>query len=213
MNGAVFLAIAVAGILGPVLFASIIADLTRWQITLLAAVACLAVGYFVVDHSDIFHRLYWQWTEPTPPADEATFIAAANDLRRQRAESDGATTDRLRQAEARICALPADAANWVGRVAEMYLTAGQQASLQVEIWPGLIVRTAFFAEPTGTLIRASSPVFSTVSELHDRDNIIFSGHIVGHDGACLGDPPVNRNEKLRDPEFLFFFTKVKKTAD
>ena len=214
MNGIVFLAIMAAIIIGPVLFGAMIADLTSRQVVLLAVGACLVGGYFFTENNATFQRLYWQWTEPAPPADEAAFIAAANDLRRQRADSDGANTKQLRQAEARICALPANADHWVGRVAQMYLTnTGEQASLEVEVWPRLIVRTALFADSTNTLIRAPSPVFSSVAALSAGDTVRFSGRIVGHDGACPGDPPVDRNEKLRDPEFLFVFSQVAQAAE
>jgi len=209
MNGGVLFGIVAGAIILPVLLASMIADLTRLQLILLVVAAALVCAYFVIDDSEAFQRQYWRWTQPTPPADESAFIAAADDLRRQRADAGGAITDKLRQSETRLCALPTVASNWVGQVNQIYQSnSGHEASLAVEIWPHLLVRTALFADSSDTLIRAPSPVLAAAAALHPGDLVRFDGRVVGRAGACPGDPPVDRNERLRDPEFLFNFTRI-----
>jgi hypothetical protein len=209
----------VAGILGvillPALLATLIADLTLWKIVGLVALAMLVGGYFFVEDSDAFQTLYYRWTLSPFPPDETAFIAVADELRALRAES-ATRTDRdvaLRQAEAKLCALPAFVDNWVGKVEQMYLVSrGESASLTIGIQPHLIVRTAFFPDSTGTLIRAGSPDFPLVSGLRQGDAVRFSGRIIGHAGACPGDPPIDQNEKQRDPEFLLRFANVARQA-
>ncbi|HVC62134.1 MAG TPA: hypothetical protein VND19_17440 [Acetobacteraceae bacterium] len=202
-----------AAILGPLLLLAWIAYFRRWRFITLLAVAVLFGGYHVVESSDAFQRLYWRWTLPTLPPDETAFIAAADELHALRTEpaTRNGRAAALRRTEARLCALPVVADDWVGRVAQMYLTSsGHGASLMIGIWPHLVVRTAFFPDDTGTLIRAGSPVFARVVSLRSGDVVRFSGRIVGHAGACPADPPVDRNEKLRDPEILFRFAQVEK---
>ena len=209
MNGGVLFGIVAAAIILPVLIGTMIADLTRLQLILLAVAAALVCAYFVIGDSAAFHRVYWQWTEPAPPAAESAFIAAGDDLRRQRAAAGGALTGALRQAEARLCALPTDASGWVGRVDQIYPSnSGHAVSLAVEIWPHLLIRTALFADASDTLISGPPPLLAAATALHAGDSVRFDGRIVGRDGACPGDPPVDRNERLRDPEFLFRFTRI-----
>jgi hypothetical protein len=209
----------IAGILGaillPALLATLIADLTMWKVVGLVAVAMLVGGYFFVDDSDAFQTFYYRWTLPAFPPEETAFIAVADELRTLRAES-ASQADRdaaLRQTEAKLCALPDAVDNWVGKVEQMYrVSRGESASLTIGIWPHLIVRTAFFPDSTGTLIRAGSPDFALVSGLRQGDVVRFSGRIIDHSGACPGDPPIDQNEKLRDPEFLFRFANVARQA-
>jgi hypothetical protein len=202
-------------LLVPSLLISLVADLTWWKITLLVAVVLLVGGYFFVSDSETFQTLYWRWAVPAVPRDETAFIGVADELRALRAEAASSTDQQvaLRQTDARLCALPTDVDNWVGRVEQRYsLSTGEGASLTIGIWPRLVVRTALFADNTGTLIRAGTPLFATVSDLRTGDVVRFSGHIVGHDGACPDDPAIAPNEKLRDPEFLLRFEKVTKEA-
>ena len=197
------------------LLAAMIADLTWWKGIVLLAAAVLAGGYFVVEDSDTFHRLYWRWSLPAFPPDETSFIAVAEQLRALRRETAAGSVNAaaLRQTEARLCALPVVADNWIGRVDERFaVSAGEGVSLAIEISPYLVVRTAFFPDHTGTLIRAGSLLFASVSALRQGDVVRFSGRIVGHAGACPDDPPVDENEKLRDPEFLLRFAQVAKAA-
>jgi hypothetical protein len=197
------------------LLAAMIADLTWWKCIVLVAAAVLVGGYFVVEDSDTFHRLYWRWSLPAFPPDETSFIAVADQLRglRREAAAGSENAAALRQTEARLCALPMVAENWIGRVDQMFsVSTGEGVSLAIDIWPYLVVRTAFFPDHTGTLIRAGSPLFAPVSSLRQGDVVRFSGRIVGHSGACPDDPPVDENEKLRDPEFLLRFAQVAKAA-
>lgn len=207
--GVIMFAAIILGMLGPVLLASLIADMTWLRAGVLAVLGLLVACYFVVGNSETFQGLYWKWTLPASPAAEAAFVAAASELYAQRLESGAGNTTELRQAEARLCALPDVADNWVGRVTQVFLNnSGAGASLTVAFWPHIFVRTAFFPDSTGTLIREGTPLFAQVKDLQPGDVVRFSGRIVGHAGACPGDPPVDRNEELRDPEFLFNFARV-----
>ena len=213
MNAAVVLAVIFGGMLGPLLVAAMITDLTRNQVIMLAVVALVIAGYIASEHSDAMQALYWRWTMPAQPPAETAFIKAAVALRvaREKLVSNPANARGLREAETTLCALPATADDWVGRVEQTYLNnSGEGASLVVTIWPRVVVRSAFFADNTDTLIRAGSPLFPEVTTLRSGDTVHFSGQILGHSGACPGDPPVDRNEKLRDPEFLVRYTALKK---
>ncbi|HEY6430723.1 MAG TPA: hypothetical protein VIZ17_01980 [Acetobacteraceae bacterium] len=181
------------------------------KVILLLAAVILVGGYYVVDSSDFFQKLYWRWTLPGFPPDETAFIAAADELHALRVEplEQAGRAAALHQAEARLCALPVVAHDWVGRVGQTLLTgSGDGASLVVRIWPTLSVRTAFFPDNSGTLIRTGSAMFAPATGLHPGDIVRFGGTIVGRAGACPGDPPIDRNEELRDPEFLFRFADV-----
>ena len=208
----VFIFLGIMGtLLVPTLLSTMIADLTLWRVILLLAVVMLVGGYFFVDNSAAVQRFYWKWTLPPFPPDETSFIAVAGELRALRVESATRTDGdaALRQTEAKLCALPDVADNWVGRVEQVYLVnSGEGASLTIGIWPHLVVRTAFFPDSTGTLIRPGSPAFAEVTGLRQGDVVRFSGSIVGHAGACPRDPPMDQNEKLRDPEFLLRFAHV-----
>ncbi len=204
-----------AAVLLPVLAAGIIADLTRWKAIATLLVVLAIGGYFYLDSNDAFQMLYWRWTTPAMPPAEATFVAAANEMRVLRDDS-GRGPDQvaaLRQAESKVCALPADADNWVGRVTRKYLTgAGDAAALAIGIAPNIAVRTSNFNDTSGTLIRTRSPLFAQVSSLGQDDVVQFSGKIVGHAGACPNDPPIGENDKILGPEFLLHFDQVAKVA-
>ena len=119
----------------------------------------------------------------------------------------------LREAEARLCALPAVVNNWAGRVEQRYsVSSGEGASLAIGISPHLVLRTAFFQDSTGTLIHQGTPLFVQVNELEQGDVVRFSGSFVGHAGVCPDDPPTEENEKLRDPEFIVRFNQVAKAT-
>lgn len=212
----VFIFLGIMGsLLVGTLLTSMIADLTWWMIVALLAVVLLIGGYFVIDNSDSFQTVYWRWRLPAFPPDETAFIAVAGELRALRVElATGADRDvALRETEARLCALPVVASNWIGRVEQRYsVNSGEGASLTIGISPHVVVRTAFFPDNTGTLIRIGSPLFAPVNGLEQGDVVRFSGTIVGHAGACPNDPPIDANEKLRDPEFLLRFAQVAKDA-
>jgi len=214
--GRLYFAAIMAAVLLPVMLAGFLMDATRRGVFALLLVAALFAGYFVFNSSDTLQAIYWTWTMPTYPPDETAFTAVADELRvlRVKRPSDADYEAALRQVEARVCALPGEANNWVGQVQQRYLiSSGDGASLAIGISPHLVVRTAFFPDKTGTLIRAGTPLFAPANELEQGDVVRFSGTLVGHAGACPGDPPAEPNEKLRDPEFLLRFTQVAKTAD
>jgi hypothetical protein len=195
----------------PMLLATMIADLTWWKAFALTVVAVAIAGYVVIGRSETFQSLYWHWTMPTAPASEAAFVSAAEALRNARADFAGGGHDRARlhQAEQRLCALPSQADDWSGKVAQMFLTAaGDGASLAVAVAPHLVLHTALFRDNSGTLIAGDAPLFAKARTLREGDILRFSGVILGHDGACPGDPPVSRNEVLRDPDFLFRFARI-----
>jgi hypothetical protein len=209
--GVVIIGLVGALLVIPGALIAIIADFTWRGGLLLAAAALLAGGYYFIAYSETFHSLYWQWALATAPPDEKAFIAAAEQLQALRLEPASTTSNALAlgQAESRLCALPTNVDDWVGRVTQVYENSSSGGTvLTVSIWPHLVVRTAFYPDQTGTLINAGSPVFAQASNLRQRDVVRFSGRIIGHDGACPGDPQVDRNEMLRDPEFLFVFTQV-----
>jgi hypothetical protein len=199
----------------PALLVTLVADLSVWKSLLLVALAMLVGGYFFVANNDAAQALYWRWTLPAFPPDETEFVTVAGKLRALRAEAatSGGDAAALHQTEARLCALPAAAENWVGKVEQTYLiSTGEGASLTLGIWPHLAVRTALVPDRTDTVIHAGSPVFSHVTDLQQGDVVRFSGRIMGHAGACPDDPPTEPDEKLRDPEFLIRFTAVAKEA-
>lgn len=212
--------IFLAGFLGslflPVLLASMIADLTPIKVITLLTLTTLIGGYFIVGNSDTFQALYWRWTLPSFPPDETAFAGAAEELQALRL-APAANTGHdaaLREAEARLCALPTVVDNWAGRVEQRYqISSGEGASLTIGIAPHLVVRTAFVPDDTGTLIRAGTPLFAQANELEQGDYVRFSGRLVGHAGACPNDPATDQYEKLRDPEFLLRFTQVAKATD
>jgi hypothetical protein len=209
--GVIILGVIFLGLIALPLAAAMIADLTWRQVVVLSTAAMLLAGYIVVRNSDTFQTMYWRWTMPEAPASETAFITAAEKLHALRVRDPGGSNDlaALRQAEATLCALPSTVAGWNGRVEQAYLTDSNQGeSLAVAIWPHIVVRTALFPDATGTLIPADTPAFGQVHGLRPGDAVRFDGRIVGHAGACPGDPPINRNEKLRDPEFLLAFSKV-----
>jgi hypothetical protein len=208
---ALFFLEIMGAIFGPILLASMIADLTQWKIIMLVSVVILIALYFAIGNSDTYQTLRWRWSMPPLPPAETAFIGVADDLRGARvaAAADARKDAALQQTQSRLCALPNVVDNWVGRVEQRFLVNSRDgASLTIGIWPHLVVRTAFFPDSTGTLIRPGSPLFAQVNELRQGDLVRFSGRIVGHEGACPDDPPVDPNEKLRDPEFLLRFAQV-----
>lgn len=213
--GRLYLAAGMAVLLVPILLASFLVDITKRKAIVAVALVVLVGGYFVVDNSDEFQEFYWRWSLPAFPPDETAFIAVANELRALRVDpaTDARHEAALRQVEARFCALPVEADNWVGQVGQMFLTSsGDGASLAISIWPYLVVRTALFPDDTETLIRAASPVFPQVSGLRQGDVVRFSGRIVGRAGACPNDLPIAPNERLLDPEFIVRLAAVAKEA-
>ena len=202
---------ALLGILVPVLLASAVADLTKRKVIGLIVLVAVGGSAVWVWESDPFQRQYWRWRLPQMPTDEANFVADAErmrDLRVAQSRSTGPQSA-LQEVESRLCAISPTAHDWVGRVARMYpSSSGDEASLAIRVSPKVILRTALFAGPTATLIPAGSPLFETVKNLTEDQVVHFSGSFVDRLGACPGETPPNQNEKQRDPEFLFRFTRV-----
>lgn len=201
---------ALLGILVPVLLASVIADLTRRKIIALIVLVAVGGSAIAIWSSDAFQRRYWHWMLPKMPAAQSDFIALAQRLRDLREHTDARTiSPPLREVESELCALPVNVEDWVGRVAHVYQNAsGDAASVAIQIAPHLTLSTALFAGPSGTLIKTTSPLFATVRQLQERQIVRFGGTLVGHAGACPDEPPINPNERQRDPEFLFRFRLI-----
>lgn len=198
-------------ILLPPLIGVLIADLTWGQVAALACAGLLIGGYFTVRDSDAFQSYEWRWTVPPPPPAEAAFIAAAEKLHAVRlAYAKGkAGAPALHQAEAAICRLPPAAKHWVGRITQTYTTdSGRSVSLSVAIRPHVLVRTAFFPDDTHTLIPVHTQPFTALQAAKPGQVVRFDGRVVGHAGACPGEPPIAAVDKLRNPEFLFAFSRL-----
>lgn len=62
-----------------------------------------------------------------------------------------------------------------------------------------------------TLVDTSTPATGDVALLAPEDRVVFSGHFLPVEGACvLQLPPEVPADAIRQPRFLFVFTEVKK---
>jgi hypothetical protein len=203
------------GMLIPVVVSAALADLTMRKVLVIIAVLLLTTSGLTIYNTTVFQELYWSWGLPPVPVDEAAFVTMADQLHAARIApaGDQAAGGALQQVAARLCAAPNQVTGWVGRVEHMYPSAnGDHASLAIRIAIHVVVRTALFPDTTDTVVRSGTPLFATVSELREGEVVRFAGDLVGHTGACPGDPPTDPNEALRDPEFLFRFASVTPVA-
>ncbi|MCC6839457.1 MAG: hypothetical protein IT230_04790 [Flavobacteriales bacterium] len=62
-----------------------------------------------------------------------------------------------------------------------------------------------------TLVDAATPATADVALLAPEERVVFSGHFLPVEGACvLQLPPETLADAIRQPRFLFVFTEVKK---
>ena len=160
--------------------------------------------------------------EPEPPLPEAqqAFLAAVargqagmdedpNELKRRQL--------RQRRDEALCAAVPDRVVtDWTGQVDEVFLARPAQAALSVRLAHGIRFATHDDVDDDAqahTLLPEASPVYQTLVDLDEGDEVRFSGVLLPGDDGCLEERSATSSGAMSSPTWLFRFTAVARAPD
>lgn len=102
--------------------------------------------------------------------------------------------------------------DWIGTVEKIDSNSDGKGVLSIEIAPDIKVKTwnnAFSDIGNKTLIEPGSPLFETASSMKKGQRVAFSGTLFnGKDGDCLSESSLSLRGKVKEPEFIFRFSKI-----
>lgn len=151
------------------------------------------------------------------PAEQAALIAA---VEKARELYDAAGNDmakgaaRSGRAKAVCAALKKSklkAKDWIGTITNLDANGDGLGILQVEIAPGVSVKTynnSFSDIGSNTLIPPDSPVFAAASSLSEGTNVRFSGTFLQSQTDCILEASLTLSGSVEEPEYIFRFSAI-----
>ena len=101
---------------------------------------------------------------------------------------------------------------WVGTLADIDTTlAGESGMITVDLGQGVELKTSdslLGGDAERSVIRPGTPAFSEIADLHDGDEVTFSGSFVPDDDACFHETSLRARNSMLTPGFVFRFTAV-----
>jgi hypothetical protein len=101
---------------------------------------------------------------------------------------------------------------WVGTLADIDTTlAGESGMITVDLGQGVELRTSnalLGDDDERSVIRPGTPAFGEIADLHDGDEVTFSGSFVPSDDACFHETSLRARNGMLTPGFVFRFTAV-----
>jgi hypothetical protein len=156
-------------------------------------------------------------TGPALPADQAKFVVAIADSQRayRNAKNEMAQGGTRAERRAALCSVLRGPSvhDWIGTVTEVSSANDGRGVLGVKIGDKVGVsttNTSFGDALEHTLIEPGSAVFKSAVELKKGDTVQFSGVFFQDDKDCIQETSLTLDGSMREPEFLFRFTAVKK---
>jgi hypothetical protein len=151
------------------------------------------------------------------PADQAKFVVAIAESQRayRNAKNEMAQGGTRAERRAALCSILRGPSvhDWVGSVTEVSSANDGRGVLGVKIGDKVGVsttNTSFGDALEHTLIEPGSAVFKSAFELKKGGAVQFSGVFFQDDKDCVKETSLTLDGSMREPEFLFRFTAVKK---
>lgn len=105
---------------------------------------------------------------------------------------------------------------WIGEVKQVSANSDGKGVLVLSLPNNIIIRTwnnSFSDIRYNTLIDPESKVFDNASELNVGDVVYFSGTFFDDDDNCISEASLSLTGKVKEPEFIFKFSDIRKYQD
>lgn len=105
---------------------------------------------------------------------------------------------------------------WIGEVKQVTANSDGKGVLKLSLPNNIIIRTwnnSFSDIRYNTLIEPGTNVFNSASELNVGDVVYFSGTFFDDDDNCISEASLSLSGKIKEPEFIFKFSDIRKYRD
>lgn len=136
---------------------------------------------------------------------QAAFRAAPNEMAR------GGTRSQRRLAICRILT-GLSISGWVGQIEKLSSNSDGRGVLEISIADSIRVETwnnDLSDASDRTLIDPTSPLFAALSQMKQRDEVVFSGTFFPSGTDCVEEHSISLEGSMTDPEFMFRFQSVR----
>lgn len=186
--------------------------MTKGKKILIAAIIIIGVLYIMGRNGnkkdDTFSTLQY-------PQNQIALINATVDAmsKSKKADNDMQKGNALRERSNAICSTIGSlfVKDWVGIISNIDSNSDGYGILSVEINNDISLKTwnnSVSDTFDNTLIRPGTKLFNTVSNLKRGQVIKFSGTFFADDQTCINESSLSLDGKLKEPEFIFRFSKV-----
>lgn len=131
----------------------------------------------------------------------------------KKADNDMQIGSALRERSKTICANmgPLAVEDWIGKVSEIGSNSDGLGILKIEIAKNVYLKTWnnwLSDSDHKTLIQPATPLFDAVANLKKGQKVKFSGNFFKDRNICIYESSLTLDSKVKEPEFIFKFTKV-----
>lgn len=103
--------------------------------------------------------------------------------------------------------------NWIGEVKQITANSDGKGVMVLSLPNNILIRTwnnSFSDMRDKTLIEPGTKLFSDASELSPGDVVYFSGSFFEDENNCISEGSLTLSGKIKEPEFIFKFSDVRK---
>lgn len=156
-----------------------------------------------------------QLLEPQMPDEQLRFVQAVNDhatgFREAKNELQQSAIRDQRKIAVSSVLDSYSVSSWVGTINQLETNTEGKAILSVRISPDIEIKTwnnALSDISSNTLIEKGTPVFASLFDLSDGQQVKFSGSFLPSESDFIEETSMTINGSMRNPEFLFRFKSV-----
>lgn len=103
--------------------------------------------------------------------------------------------------------------NWIGQVKKVSANSDGKGVLVLSLPNGILIKTwnnSFSDTRYNTLMEPGTEIFNRASELSVGDVVYFSGTFFEDNDNCISESSLSLSGKVREPEFIFRFSDIRK---
>lgn len=149
------------------------------------------------------------------PENETALIDASKKAmdKAKKAENDMQKGSALNERNNAICSSIGSftVTDWVGTISKIDSNSDGYGVLKIELAKNIYVQTwnnSLSDTFDHTLIKPSTTLFETVSNLKKGQKVKFSGKFFKDDDTCISEGSLSLDGKLKEPEYIFRFSQV-----
>lgn len=103
--------------------------------------------------------------------------------------------------------------NWIGQVKKVSANSDGKGVLALSLPSGILIKTwnnSFSDTKYNTLMEPGTEIFNRASELSIGDVVYFSGTFFEDNDNCISESSLSLSGKVKEPEFIFRFSDIRK---
>ncbi|EMH2077722.1 hypothetical protein NO938_003005 [Citrobacter freundii] len=103
--------------------------------------------------------------------------------------------------------------NWIGQVKKVSANSDGKGVLALSLPSGILIKTwnnSFSDTKYNTLMEPGTEIFNRASELSVGDVVYFSGTFFEDNDNCISESSLSLSGKVKEPEFIFRFSDIRK---